>query len=325
MVRKALWLAVLAVGLVGERAHAISTIEDTVKNAPRIVVSPYRSPSSNAVLRNLSRPLSGITPNSSLLRSGSGDEGPALDEPLQTVPAQFAPYMVALSEGSDLKSGFACGGVLVAPDWVLSAAHCTFHWMQRWPVDFKPYAFTETAEIGKPGKRFPVTEIVPHPGYNPETLENDLVLLRLDIRGQQPGTPIRIEGPPIASQIGNVITLLGWGVTTNFNDKEYSQRLQLLQFAILDDAVCFAASHFPKLRNANVFCGRSVSKYHCVCFRFSGSPLLLFDTNARLYLGGLVAWPAVCPNDGREPNPFLDTQRYVPWIKSVTGLDGVKR
>ncbi len=246
MIRKTLWLTVLAAALVGDRAYAISTLEDVISNAPRIVISPYRSPSSNTVLRNLSRPQSGIAPNSSLLRAGTADEGPALDEPLQTVPAQVAPWMVALSEGDDLKTGFACGGVLVAPDWVLSAAHCAFHWMQRWPVDFKPYAFTETAEIGKPGKRFPIAEIVPHPGYDPETLQNDLVLLRLDIRDQQPSTPIRIEGPPIATQGGNVITLLGWGLTTNFSDEQHSQRLQLLQFAILDDAVCFSAIAFSE-------------------------------------------------------------------------------
>lgn len=326
MIRRALRLiAVLAIALVGERAYAISTLEDVIKNTPRIIVSPYRSPSSNAVLRNLSRPQSGIATNSSLLRGGTSDEGPALDEPLQTVPAQVAPWMVALSEGDDLKTGFACGGVLVAPDWVLSAAHCAFHWMQRWPVDFKPYAFTETAAIGKPGKRFPIAEIVPHPGYDPQTLQNDLVLLRLDVRDQQPSTPIRIEGPPIATHGGNVITLLGWGITTNLNNEHHSQRLQLLQFAVLDDAVCFGGSHFPKLRNASVFCGRSVLKYHCVCFRFGGSPLVLYDTSARLYLAGLVAWPAACPNDGREPTPFVDIQRYVPWIKSITGLDVVRR
>ncbi|NXH18986.1 CFAD factor, partial [Bucco capensis] len=86
--------------------------------------------------------------------------------------AHSRPYMVSIQFGGS----HGCGGALLHRSWVLTAAHCLPQ--GRKAQGMVLVGLHSLRDHGKSIQSFPIRVACPHPAYNQQTMDNDLLLLQ---------------------------------------------------------------------------------------------------------------------------------------------------
>ncbi len=205
-----------------------------------------------------------------------------------TTTITTAPWMAQLwytddqgtaDEGDD--TGFFCGGAVIAPTKILTAAHCVkgYDWHAGGAV------VTGTSQLPTEGDLHggTVSGVLRqwnHPSYNARTIDNDLAVLTL--ASPVKATPIRMttSGDTTSYASGTSAKLYGWGRTTS-TTQATSQTLKTATLPIKSDATC--AGYY----------GTDFVKGHMVC---AGTPATGSDTGTTSACNGDSGGPLVVNN-----------------------------
>ena len=103
-----------------------------------------------------------------------------------TVANGAYPWFVTVLSGSEL-----CGGTLIHPRWVITAAHCVP--ANQLPSAVRVVSNRRLLDDTSTGEKITASRLIRHPGFNETTLANDLALIELSRDAS--ASPIRIAPP----------------------------------------------------------------------------------------------------------------------------------
>ncbi|NWZ41285.1 DDN1 protein, partial [Brachypodius atriceps] len=142
------------------------------------------------------------------------------------------PYMAYLEIQNDLKPSY-CGGFLIRPDAVLSAAHCVAK--EGITVILGAHNISDQE---RSQQRIPVGRWVIHPKYSRDGFKNDIVLLRLKPKARinKDVQSISIPRSKERVRVGAKCQVAGWGWTSENGQK--TKVMREVKLKVQNETIC---------------------------------------------------------------------------------------
>uniref|UniRef100_A0AAQ5YKY1 pancreatic elastase n=1 Tax=Amphiprion ocellaris TaxID=80972 RepID=A0AAQ5YKY1_AMPOC len=223
------------------------------------------------------------------------------------------PWQISLQYMVDGYAYLACGGTLIARDWVMTAAHCVDS-TRTWRVvigEHDLYTNSGREQIKS------VSQVYIHPKWNRYSVASgyDIALLKLSSEATL-NSYVQLGALPPSGQIlpnNSYCYITGWGRTSTGGP--ISDELKQAYLPSVDHQTCSSSSWWGSTVKTTMVCAGGGEDSGCN--GDSGGPLNC-QVNGKYYVHGIASFVSSygC-NTIRKPTVFTRVSAYIDWIDST--------
>ena len=225
-------------------------------------------------------------------------------------PIGAAPWQVGL--GVNLH----CGGSLIAPQWVVTAAHCI-----KPSAEFVVFAGSATRSGGV-SRAVPAAQIFVHPGFRPDPSDFEVFDMSSDVALLKLATPYDLtvgaiepialpvdQDPGVWPPLGTAGQITGWGHTDPDALFSLPNTLQKATIDVLSPPTSNKCGGYTNIYDPmSMLCAGLPQGGIGTCYGDSGGPLAINGI-----LAGISSWVGTCAGVN-DPAVFTKVTRYLDWI-----------
>lgn len=271
--------------------------------APTVTTPAVTTTGPTATVPEEAPPCTGVASRAAITREARGGVG---KPKIVGGTLSTSPFAVAIT-GNGKQSGQYCGGSLIGPNSVLTAAHC-----QVLTSDKVIVGRTDLT-VEAQGKVVSIVEVRNHPQYDPDTHDNDVAVLKL-------GESVSLEPLALYEAVpdlaGSQATVIGWGVTKE--NGETSPKLREVAVPVVTNLVCTEGYKSDGVGiTDNMLCAGLATGGKDSCQGDSGGPLVVKNGAGKSEQAGIVSFGIGCARPNKY-GVYTRVSKFASWIAACS-------